>query len=147
MIIACYIICKVFVHDVFNNTYATKSLFSDVPKTESVYFHFYGLTLVALLTDLLFKRFQMELAEHNPGRSSQDVKHMLFDALIEPLDQEQRPNSFNYSTFRYSKEREKRWNEMEEFFKKMLGTVITDVSNVSVKRYSRGQQQQSQIIE
>ncbi len=59
MIIACFVISKVLVHDVFNNAYATKSLFSDVPKTESVYFHFYGLTLVALLTDLLYKRFQV----------------------------------------------------------------------------------------
>ena len=57
MIIACFVVCKVFVHDVFNNTYATKSLFSDIPVTESIYFPFYGFTLVALLTDLLFKRF------------------------------------------------------------------------------------------
>ena len=57
MIIACFVISKVLVHDVFNNAYATKSLFSDVPKTESVYFHFYGLTLVALMTDMLYKRF------------------------------------------------------------------------------------------
>ena len=57
MIISIFLVCKVFAHDVFNNTYATKQLFSDVPRTESVYFHFYGLTLVALLTDLLFDRF------------------------------------------------------------------------------------------
>ena len=57
MIIAVFVVSKVLVHDVFNNAYATKSIFSDVPKSESVYFHFYGLTLVALLTDLLFKRF------------------------------------------------------------------------------------------
>ena len=57
MIISIFLVSKVFAHDVFNNTYATKQLFSDVPRTESVYFHFYGLTLVALLTDLLFDRF------------------------------------------------------------------------------------------
>ena len=57
MLIAIYIVVKVLVHDVFNNTQMTASLFSDVPKTESVYFHFYGLTFVAILTDLLHARF------------------------------------------------------------------------------------------
>jgi len=59
MIIAIFVIVKVLVYDVFNSARATISLFGDVPKTESVYFHFYGLTLVALLTDLLHKRFQV----------------------------------------------------------------------------------------
>ena len=132
MIIACFVVCKVFVHDVFNNAYATKSLFSELPKTESVYFHFYGLTLVALLTDLLYKRFQVELSERNPGQEVTTIKHMLFDALLEPLDQENRNNQFNYSTFRYGKEREKRWLEMEEYFKRMMGQIINDVARVSV---------------
>ena len=60
------------------------------------------------------------------------LKHMLFDALIEPLDQEQRPQQFNYSTFRYKKKRKERWREMENFFRKMIGTVLTDVSNFGV---------------
>ena len=59
MIISVFVICKVLVQDVFNNEDVTKSLFSDVKKHESVYFHFYGLTLVALLTDLLYNRFQI----------------------------------------------------------------------------------------
>ena len=92
MIIACFIVSKVFVHDVFNNTYATKSLFSEIPKTEMIYFHFYGLTLVALLTDLLFKRFRVELKDKNPGMDAIKIKHMLFDALLEPLDQSKWPN-------------------------------------------------------
>ena len=92
LIIACFVVCKVFVHDVFNNAYATKSLFSEVSKTESVYFHFYGLTMVALLTDLLFKRFHVELVNKNPGQDALKIKHMLFDALLEPLDQENRNN-------------------------------------------------------
>ena len=69
MIIAIFVICKVLVQDVFNNAYATQSLFSDVPKTESGYFHFYGLTLVTLLTDLLYNRFRVQLAEINPNKS------------------------------------------------------------------------------
>ena len=105
MIIACFIISKVLVHDVFNNNYATKSLFSDVPKTESVYFHFYGLTLVALLTDLLYKRFQVQLSDRNPGRSISEMKNMLFDSLLEPLDAENKNEKFNYDTFRYGPER------------------------------------------
>lgn len=87
MIISVFVIVKVFVLDVFNN-YATKKLFSDIPRTESVYFHFYGLTMVALLTDLLLRRFSTQLQEANPGKSADSLKHMLFDALIEPLDQD-----------------------------------------------------------
>ena len=59
MIIAIFVFCKVFAHDVFNNTKGTKTVFSEIPKTETVYFSFYGLTLIALLTDLLYKRFQV----------------------------------------------------------------------------------------
>ena len=121
MVIACFVVCKVLVHDVFNNPQASKTLFSELPKTESVYFHFYGLTLVALMTDLLYKRFQVELAENNPGKDVIKIKHMLFEALLEPLDAENRNNQFNYSTFRYGKEREKRWLEMEDYFKRMMG--------------------------
>ena len=131
MIIACFIVSKVFVVDVFNNAYATKSLFSEIPKTEIVYFHFYGLTLVALLTDLLFKRFRVELTDKNPGKDATEIKHRLFDALLEPLDQENRNNQFNYSVLRYSKEREKRWNEMEDYFKQMMGQILNDVARVS----------------
>ena len=61
MIIAIFVVIKVFVLDVFNNTYATKQLFSEVSRNEVVYFHFYGLTLVALLTDMLFRRFATQL--------------------------------------------------------------------------------------
>ena len=121
MIIACFVISKVLVHDVFNNTYAIKQLFSDVPKTETLYFHFYGLTLVALLTDLLFKRFQVQLSDKNPDKSVSEIKNLLFDSLLEPLDPSSRNANFNYDTFRYGPEREKRWIEMEDYFKKMLG--------------------------
>ena len=90
MIIAIFVFCKVFAHDVFNNSKGTKTVFSDIPKTETVYFSFYGLTLIALLTDLLYKRFQVELAESNPGIPASNVKHMRFDALLEPLSDSNR---------------------------------------------------------
>ena len=84
------------------------------------------------MTDLLYKRFQVELAENNPGKDVIKIKHMLFEALLEPLDAENRNNQFNYSTFRYGKEREKRWLEMEDYFKRMMGQIINDVARVSV---------------
>lgn len=137
MIIAVFVVSKVLVHDVFNSAYTTTSLFSDLPKTEAVYFHFYGLTLVALLTDLLYQRFQIQLAEANPGRSMVSTKHLLFDALLEPIESEGSRNQYSYSTFRYAKEREKRWHEMEDYFKRLISQVITDVSNASLGRPSK----------
>ena len=46
-------------------------------------------------------------------------------------------NQFNYSTFRYTKEREKRWKEMEDYFKRMMGQIITDVSKASMGKHSK----------
>ena len=56
MIIAIYVISKVLVHEVLNNK-QTRTIFKTVQETEMVFFHFYGLTLIALLTDLLYSRF------------------------------------------------------------------------------------------
>ena len=72
------------------------------------------------------------MAESNPGIPAINVKHMLFDALLEPLSDENRNAQFNYSTFRYGKEREDRWLEMEDLFNKLLSRVISDVSEVSL---------------
>lgn len=54
MLIACFVFCKVLMIEVFNSPSAPKTLFSGVIKTETVYFGFYGFTLVTLLTDLLY---------------------------------------------------------------------------------------------
>ena len=90
MIIAIFVVVKVFVVDVFNSSHAAKNLFSNLAKTESVYFSFYGMTLVALLTDLLFLRFKVHLMDMNPDKPEISIKHMLFDTLLEPLDAKQR---------------------------------------------------------
>ena len=68
-----------------------------------------------------------------------EIKNLLFDSLLEPLDPSNRNSNFNYDTFRYGPEREKRWVEMEDYFKKMLGQIITDVSSASVRRKQRSQ--------
>ena len=120
MLIACFVFSKVMTVEVFNSENAIKTHFSSIPKTESVYFNFYGFTLVALLTDLFYTRFEVVLAETNPGKPEISIKHMLFDALLEPLTLPKLNANFNYSTFRYSKEREGRWKEMQDYFKKML---------------------------
>lgn len=57
LMIGAFVVSKVLVQDIFNNRHALNSLFQDIPKSEHIYFHFYGMTLVALLTDLIFKRF------------------------------------------------------------------------------------------
>ena len=118
MLVSCFVFSKVFTVEVFNSANAVKTHFSTIPKTESVYFNFYGFTMVALLTDLLYKRFENYLTESNPGKPEISVKHMLFEALLEPMNNKN--TNFNYSTFRYGKERESRWKEMEDYFSKML---------------------------
>ena len=121
MLIAIFVVVKVFVVEVFNSNNKAKNLFANLPKTELVYFNFYGMTLVALLTDIIYSRFTLNLTDMNPDKSEISIKHLLFDSLLEPLDEKLRQSQFNYSTFRYGKERQKRWNEMEDYFKKMLG--------------------------
>ena len=65
LMIGAFIVSKVLVQDIFNNRHVLSSLFEDVPKGELIYFHFYGMTLVALLTDLIFKRFGIELLDNS----------------------------------------------------------------------------------
>ena len=65
LLIGAFVISKVFVQDIFNNRHVLDSLFEDVAKNEQIYFHFYGMTLVALLTDLIFKRFGIELLDQD----------------------------------------------------------------------------------
>ena len=57
LMVSAFVISKVFLQDIFDNKLTIESLFDDIPKNEIMYFHFYGMTLVALLTDLIFKRF------------------------------------------------------------------------------------------
>ena len=84
LMIGAFVISKVFVQDIFNNRHVLDSLFNDVAKSERIYFHFYGMTLVALLTDLIFKRFGIELLDKE-DKSSLQVRHKLFDDLLEPM--------------------------------------------------------------
>ena len=75
-----------------------------------MYFHFYGMTLVALLTDLIFKRFGIQLVDQDSDlfkdsllkQSKLELKHKLFEDLLESIEPYERPASLNYSTFRYS---------------------------------------------
>ena len=53
---------------------------------------------------------------------------MLVDALLEPLQAANRNNKLGYDTIRYSKEREKRWLEMEAYFMQMMGQILHDVA-------------------
>ena len=76
-----FIIVKVMMNEIFNNRHVLDSLFEDLPKSEQTYFHFYGMTLVALLTDLIFKRFGInELDEGD--KSTNQVKQELFTDLL-----------------------------------------------------------------
>ena len=83
--IGAFVISKVFVQDIFNNRHVLDSLFKDIAKGERIYFHFYGMTLVALLTDLIFKRFGMELLD-SKDRTSLQVRHKIFEDLLEPIE-------------------------------------------------------------
>ena len=90
------------------------------------------MTLVALLTDLIFKRFGVQLLDTDSSdRSSVQIKHKLFADLLEPMEPDDKPYSLNYSTFRYSADRQKRWDEMTNYFVKFLGNILMDVGEVS----------------
>lgn len=90
------------------------------------------MTLVALLTDLIFKRFGVQLLDNDSSdRSSVQIKHKLFEDLLEPMEPDEKPYSLNYSTFRYSADRQKRWDEMTNYFVKFLGNILMDVGEVS----------------
>ena len=69
------------VNEIFNNRHVLDSLFEDLPKSEQSYFYFYGMTLVALLTDLTFKRFGVDNLDER-DKSSNQVKQELFTDLL-----------------------------------------------------------------
>ena len=90
------------------------------------------MTLVALLTDLIFKRFGIDnLDDSNGEKSVQQIKHKLFEDLLEPMEPDEKPYSLNYSTFKFSADRQKRWNEMYNYFVKFVGNLLMDVGQVS----------------
>ena len=47
------------------------------------------------------------------------------------MEPDEKPYSLNYSTFRYSADRQKRWDEMTNYFVKFLGNILMDVGEVS----------------
>ena len=75
------------------------------------------MTLVALLTDLILTRYGAQLNDSEASvKTSLQIKHKLFEDLLEPMEPDERPQSLNYSTFKYSRERQKRWDEMYNYF-------------------------------
>ena len=122
LLIGAFIVSKVLVQDIFNNRHILDSLFKDMAKGERIYFHFYGMTLVALLTDLVFKRFGTDLLEKGgENKSGLQIRHKIFEDLLEPMEPDAKPYSLNYSTFKYSPDRQKRWDEMYNYFVKFIG--------------------------
>lgn len=53
------------------------------------------------------------------------------------MDPDEKPYSLNYSTFRYSADRQKRWDEMTNYFVKFLGNILMDVGEVSSQLLSQ----------
>ena len=90
------------------------------------------MTLVALLTDLIFKRYGIQLIDSEAGeKTSLQLRHTLFEDLLEPMEPDEKPHSLNYSTFKYSSERQKRWDEMYTYFVKLIGQILVDVGQIS----------------
>ena len=76
-------ISKVFVQEIFEDAEVIKSQFSDVPKNEKIYFHFYGMTLIALLTDLIIRRFGVNILEKEAeDQNLMQLRHKVFDGLL-----------------------------------------------------------------
>ena len=87
LLIGAFIVSKVFVQEIFEDAETVKEQFSDIPTTERVYFHFYGMTLIALLTDLIIKRFGLSLMDEETEESNiTQLRHKVFEGLLEPLD-------------------------------------------------------------
>ena len=140
LLIGAFIFSKVLSQEVFEDSDTLKTHFSDVPQTEKVYFHFYGMTLIALFTDLIVKRFGLSLIDsENAALDSTQLHHRVFDGLLQPLDSDVRPKSLNYSTFKYTGARLRRWNEVYSLFVEFLGEVIMDVGAASEKKLKKQQ--------
>ena len=104
LLISAFVISKVLASDIFINRHTIDVVFDELPKSEHMYFHFYGMTLVALLTDLIFKRFGIQLLDNeNEDKSSAQVKQELFQDLLDPANGSTK--NLNYSQFKYSPER------------------------------------------
>ena len=88
--------------------------------------------MIALLTDLIIKRFGLNLIDEETEDSNlTQLRHKVFDSLLEPLESESRPKNLNYSTFKYTGPRLKRWNEVYSVFVEFLGEIIMDVGAAS----------------
>ena len=100
-----------------------------------IYFQLYGMTLIALLTDLVYKRFRDQLHEVTATEESiTDIKQSIFEDLLEPTKPGEKPRKLIYYTlFRYSSNRQKRWDEVTNYFVKFLGNILVDIGEVSAR--------------
>ena len=61
--VGAFVISKVFLREIFDDAELIKAEFADIPNNEKVYFHFYGMTLITLLSDLIIRRFGVNIIE------------------------------------------------------------------------------------
>ena len=61
--IGAFVVSKVFLREIFDDGELIKAEFTDIPNNEKVYFHFYGMTLITLLSDLIIRRFGVNIID------------------------------------------------------------------------------------
>ena len=131
-----FVISKVFLREIFDDAELIKAEFTDIPNNEKVYFHFYGMTLITLLSDLIIRRFGVNIIDKDIEDSNiNQVRNRVFDGLLEPVAADARPKYLNYTTFKYSGDRQKRWDEVYDLFIEFLGQILIDTRSVTDKKF------------
>ena len=64
--------------NVLNSTIATEALMEDVTKKEKVYFFLYCYTTIAVVTDIIWQIYKVELIQLYGKASELDVKNEVF---------------------------------------------------------------------
>jgi len=82
-VFACFVIVKGIFSEVLNNQVTYNTMFASLSKSERAYFFSYGMTLIALLTDFLYKINGLKVVVHNDEKSATEKgKNKLYDMLL-----------------------------------------------------------------
>lgn len=139
--ISVFVLCKVLVGEVLDNPETIMGYLGDLPDAEQANLHAYGMTLLALLTDLFFTMFNVEYFRLCPKQyfNWEIREHMFCDMQTyvaqsgEALTMSKMVGDATYKTFRFSKEREKEWNQLQTLLLQTLKTLNQRVALVQIK--------------
>lgn len=98
-------------------------MFPGVPLTEMLYFELYSYTIIALLTDIYFEMFAVQILELPDTQDLNDnqIKQLVFLYLM-PKNTPIRPG-FNYQNMRYRDDEivsKEEWQKLLDFTKQLI---------------------------